>query len=578
MSNEHPVPGLNFIETFRRQHGRPPRILHIGNVANNAYQNSRLLNALGADCDVICRDYYHTMSCPEWEDADFSGPTPDESRPDWTKIDLNGFKRPEWFAQGPELFCLDYLIARRTKSALERKYWLFLAVSNKTAKPGVLGLAARLERRLKLTLDIASRRIRMFLEPRDILIGWLRERFSASGRDSLNRGVPAYLIEAAATALWLALLPLRPFRKINAVERARLNDRIIGLSNEFRHLFPERADSFSRGDVQHLSLDHKLHKWIALLKHYDLVHAYATEGIIPLLAGKPYVAFEHGTLREIPFEQTPRGRCCALSYRLASHVLITNADNRGAAEKLGIRQYQFVPHVANESFVPEDQSRHALFLKLHEDMKSPFVAFHPPRHHWCREKRLEGDKGNDLFLEGFAKFVRRCEPRATAILVKWGTTIERSIVLIEKLGIGANIRWIPLQPHPAMTRLICSSDLIADQFIVPAFGNMMPKALFCGCPSLVFLDEEKHSWCFESQPPIVNARNADEVYAGLRKIYEDKNFVLDLTAKGREWYGKFHSNRRITEILQTAYESVLPTQDARHPAAPADAHFSSVMR
>ena len=35
-----------------------------------------------------------------------------------------------------------------------------------------------------------------------------------------------------------------------------------------------------------------------LFREYDLVQAYATDPMLPLLAGyRPYVAFEHGTLR-----------------------------------------------------------------------------------------------------------------------------------------------------------------------------------------------------------------------------------------------------------------------------------------
>lgn len=64
---------FQWLDAFRKSHGRPPRILHIGNIANNAYNNVKLLNKAGLDCDVICYDYYHIMGCPEWEDADFDG-------------------------------------------------------------------------------------------------------------------------------------------------------------------------------------------------------------------------------------------------------------------------------------------------------------------------------------------------------------------------------------------------------------------------------------------------------------------------------------------------------------------------
>ena len=55
------------------------RILHIGNIANNAYLNAKILNEAGFECDVLCASYYHSMGNPEWEDADFEGVIKDQA-------------------------------------------------------------------------------------------------------------------------------------------------------------------------------------------------------------------------------------------------------------------------------------------------------------------------------------------------------------------------------------------------------------------------------------------------------------------------------------------------------------------
>src|SRR5688500_18130008 len=96
---------------FERDHGRPLRVLHIGNIANNAYNNAKIQRQQGIDADVICHDYYHVMGSPEWEDADFRGEIADPFYPDWWRVDLNGFSRPTWFAQGNLRTCLHYLLA-----------------------------------------------------------------------------------------------------------------------------------------------------------------------------------------------------------------------------------------------------------------------------------------------------------------------------------------------------------------------------------------------------------------------------------------------------------------------------------
>jgi len=71
-------PGADWLREFQRREGRPLRVLHIGNIANNAYINAKIQRRLGIDADVCCYDYYHVMGCPEWEDADFTGDVGDQ--------------------------------------------------------------------------------------------------------------------------------------------------------------------------------------------------------------------------------------------------------------------------------------------------------------------------------------------------------------------------------------------------------------------------------------------------------------------------------------------------------------------
>ncbi|MFQ5734322.1 MAG: hypothetical protein ACE5KM_20480, partial [Planctomycetaceae bacterium] len=81
-----------WVNDFRKRHRRAPRVLHIGNIANNAYHNSKLLNDVGMECDVLCYNYYHIMGCPEWEDADFSGALGDDNAPKWHRVRKRGFR------------------------------------------------------------------------------------------------------------------------------------------------------------------------------------------------------------------------------------------------------------------------------------------------------------------------------------------------------------------------------------------------------------------------------------------------------------------------------------------------------
>src|SRR5262249_3363562 len=72
----------------------------------------------------------------------------------------------------------------------------------------------------------------------------------------------------------------------------------------FDRAFPDRFDRMTTSDVGEYRSD--ISQWRALLSHYDAVLGYSTDGLYPLLAANvPFLAYEHGTIRNIPFEPTP---------------------------------------------------------------------------------------------------------------------------------------------------------------------------------------------------------------------------------------------------------------------------------
>jgi hypothetical protein len=114
------------LQAIQARLGRPLRVLHIGNIANNAYNNARIQRQHGIEADVLSYDYYHVMSTPEWEDAQFEGEI-DPDVPNWWETSLRGWRRPDWFVQGPASGCLQYLRAKHFGyRRLQKLLWLSL--------------------------------------------------------------------------------------------------------------------------------------------------------------------------------------------------------------------------------------------------------------------------------------------------------------------------------------------------------------------------------------------------------------------------------------------------------------------
>lgn len=455
---------------------RPLRVLHVGNVANNAYLNAKLLNAAGLDCDVLAYAHYHIMGCPEWEEADFTTAI-DESRPDWGGVDLHGYQRPRWFAQGPIGDAVAYLDARRSGDSSGERRW------------------RRLEFRRQL---ITGRRWE-----------WLRRlrRWTEASRAPAPQPQPA---------------------KASAGDEVKIYGAHRG---------------WPIADVTRL------------FRHYDVVHAYGAEPVLAFAAGaRPYVAFEHGTLRSLPFEPSMEGRLTAIAYQHADAVIITNADNRAAAERLGLRRFRFVPHPVSET-LPQRDAVQRLRSDLVARLQADFLIFHPSRHHWGPERNPHLEKANDRLIDAMALMFRQ-RPGAAAVFVKWGATLAASQVRLRELGIADRVHWIDPVPGPALARYMAAADVVADQFYLGAFGAITPRALSLAVPALLHLDVEAHRWAFAEPPPVMNACTSQQVAEVLQRGYDDRGWLAELGRGGRTWYERFHSSEVVKHALIDTYQAV----------------------
>ena len=583
-------PGFSQTEVIRRlraweEHkGRPMRVLHIGNIANNGYNNAKILNAAGLNCDAIAYDYYHIMGCPEWEDADIVGEIDDDMNPDWWSVDLGGFERPTWFAQGPRDVCTRYLRERWAPSGPdepERSHQALESARRQRQRAGTASTGAsslwhlreqipaaagrrveRFEHRLRHGVAqgraVGARarlagfntrfRVKTFLagasaesvaglepwHPRRVhnAIAW-RMR-TAWPRSAPSDPAPAPSSASMASRAWdLAAGPARRRaheRRLANQRRqdaARLFDgRCDELIADFGRRFPDRPDQLRREDFTPYRF--VVDDWRQTCEHYDLVEGYSTDPLIPMFIGKPYVAYEHGTIRDIPFEDSSIGRLTALSYARANAVVITNPDCKDAADRLGVENPQFIPHLIDRKYYDQAAAQER---SLPPGVREPYV-FCPARQHW-------DVKGNDIALRAFAAV---CKDHADLQLVvsSWGPDVEASRSLLEELGVLDRVVMIaPLRIRDliAVTR---RAEVLIDQFHFAVFGGIGPTALACGTPLVTNLDHTLSEWCMD-RPPYFHAADVSSCTIALAEALSVDRATHAAAQhawmRGNYWYG-----------------------------------------
>ena len=547
-----------WLRTFENTHGRPLRVLHIGNIANNAYNNAKIQRQRGVDADVLSFDYYHIMACPEWEDAAFSGDVRDDFFPDWWNVNLNGFRRPDWFVAGPLDPCIRYLLAKTANSRSAKWLWRILTLERwllcRQGKiPGLVhGVIRRLTGRsvayqtisanallmtvLGTKLEAASRH--RFI--RDTRAGrWLRQR---AGR--LRRfGRTADMANDAARHLRMMR------RNVADVER-----RGQTLFTEIgRQDFPGELESF------YLSW---WHPCLSLLfRRYDVVQCYATYTAMPFVAGlADYVAYEHGTLRAIPFQPTREGRMCMASYRAASSVLITNLDNLHAAEqmRLDTRRVTCLPHAFDSDKLVRFATSSGVRISC---AHNTLIFVMSARQHWT-----DGDpgwaKGNDRVFAALRLLKdrgRSCLLRAVA----WGNDLEASRARIAELGIGDMVQWLPTMKKRELWLEYLNAHAVIDQFVVPAFGGVTFEAMMLGRRVITYLDQARAERFFGVAPPLFSARTAEEIAGAMNRVIDDPSDSAGDGRANQEWMKRFHSADRIVDLQLSIYRRLAEQSDRR---------------
>jgi glycosyltransferase involved in cell wall biosynthesis len=532
---------------IKRNKNGKPRVLHIGNIANNGYIASLILNQRGVESHLLVMDYYHIGGCPEWESAEIEGNWLNDFYPAWYKVNLHGYKRPDWIAQGPKYMAIQYLVALNQKKFF-KKWFLRLSLAffrNSLASPRWSPWFYR------IFYSPFSQKVRA------------RTGFDSAGSPPKPPKAPfpgAEWVQPVKASQILAAI-IEPAKKVPLAPTTQvdMNTRIKELTALLRKTSEPRAALEMQTEIAHLKstlnptrlvdevlfADFDAHKWKGLFEYYDVVVGYSTEGIYPLMVGKPYMALEHGTIRKIPFGNDYIGRQTKTVYKKANGVFITNADNNKAAEDLQLENYRYIPHPTMQDNISEQKTKsQVLREKLEKTRDCDFIVFSPARHHWQPEGRDSNwDKGNDLIIKAFAKLVLEHKVRGLLMLVDAGQMVEKSKDLIASLGIGPRVIWMKTQSHRSFIRFIMASDVIADQFGHPlTFGGIPPKAMQCEVPVLTYFDPKIHTWCLAEPPPFLNPGTTESICSTLLMLHDNPAERKRLGVKGREWYEKYYSN------------------------------------
>lgn len=554
---------VSFLSEFRTRHGRAPRILHVGNIANNAYVNAKLLNEIGFDCDVLCHDYYHIMGCPEWEEVEFSGDIGDPFFPRWWAVDLKGYRRPRWFAQGPFQACVSYLIARRSgKRRTAGIKWAWLAYERfRACSHGAGGTPADAWTSCRIGAERSVRyfakSMKQFVEAARIFLSSLAKGIDAIA--SLTASLVIAMVLCLQAPLLLVGKPIWTPSRLRSVRAARQAtsktltvsvDSAQLLVDEFRSRFPSRVPQLTTGDVAPFIA--RAAEMATLFRHYDIVHCYSTDPIYGMLTDVRYVAFEHGTIREIPFEDSSVGRMTLLAYAKAAAVVLTNADNLIRAKVIRTDWAKIIPGL--HRFDERPIERIVAGLDACPAPAERFGFDHGIRVLFAPARHAHAVKGNDKVIDAIAIAWKRYPGRFKVVFVEWGDDLQASKSRIAALGISAAVHWVAPLDAKALVKVYAAVDCVIDQFLLPCFGGVPIDVMVVGrCPVMTYIDDDLMKEYYGEALPVLNCHAVEEISNALGVVVEDPARCACIAREARRWMSEHHTHRHVVNWLSQAY-------------------------
>tara|TARA_B100000519_G_scaffold178323_1_gene168512 strand:- start:2239 stop:3939 length:1701 start_codon:yes stop_codon:yes gene_type:complete len=528
--------GLAWLRSFEEKNGRPLRVLHLGNIAANAYLNAKFLRSVGVEADVVSRDYTHVMASPEWEDVELFHGHGDDFDPVFDKRDVKDFEYPEWFISGPLPVCSEYIKLRYNSNQLIfLKYHL-----QKWIAAGVLKFWRIMLRLLRvkpiwakeashlLMLGVCHPGIlltKIWSKVIRIAVGKISPYLSSGTRDKIAR-------------VW-ALVPRR--RKSESADYQKY----IKFVQMFEECFPGRQAPKPSDIVPFMATTHMFSE---MFKPYDIVQCYGTEPIHALLAEKrPYVTFEHGTLRDFTMGDNPYHQLTALAYRKADHTFITNGDCIDYADKLGITNYSAALHPINVDQHRKDYSQDV--KNIRDEIGADVVLFCPARHDW-------DVKGTDMFIRALPLIKQRVAGRVRVLMANWGADIERSKQLLDVLKCTEDVIWKGTMCRITMIKYILASDVVFDQMVLPAFGSTVPQTLAAGVPVVSSYRPKEMAWLFPVPAPVLSAETVKDIAASVVQALQPE-WRAEFQDKAREWIDNYHHSTKVIENHLKVYQDVL---------------------
>ena len=157
---------------------------------------------------------------------------------------------------------------------------------------------------------------------------------------------------------------------------------------------------------------------IKLMRNYDVLEVHVPYAMYSQFSRIPYVAYDAGWIRHLPFEKGIRAMLGRRGYRKAKSIIMTNPDTYQIFDNLSYldpQKIHFSPFAIDPAKYTPSRDHN---LRSKYASQDQILLFSPARQTWK-------EKGNNKMITAFARFVK-IFPNSKLIMVAWSVDEARS--------------------------------------------------------------------------------------------------------------------------------------------------------
>jgi glycosyltransferase involved in cell wall biosynthesis len=282
----------------------------------------------------------------------------------------------------------------------------------------------------------------------------------------------------------------------------------------------------------------------------DLIQAQTCREIAALRIrrryGVPYVGLVTGAdLSEVAFAGTRFARLYRRALSEAGHLFLVNINQFDLVDRLdlGLASWSYLPLCVNLERIG----------RMPPPAKERLVIYSIARLDWATAR--PSGKGNDVFLRGYARYVRRHGAAAFDLRLRdWGSDRVATRRLVAELGIADSVRFVPAEGREEFFRSIAAADVVVDQFRMGAIGLAALESMAAGRAVFAWCNQDWARRAYGGAIPVLNSAGEEQVCEQLARL--TPGMAAECGAVAGAWVREHHSEARILNRLRDTYAEV----------------------